>query len=158
MAIRRWLWWLSTAFGWINNIYENTLVRAMWDLYFGGNTWKSHTPEDICYEITHVSAKFWATNDVTKEQCRQEMERNFQTWYMDNTRKALLAIVFIFVMIPIISAMLWCCCCFSRGWRLFTPQQMQQQQPQMTITPDELRRIIAETMAAAMINNKTKNN
>lgn len=125
----------------LTTLYDSLLVKPMRDLYFNGYVWRNHKPEDVCYEITGVSAQFWKSSKENMKQCEDEMNRSFETWYIIVTRVTFL--ILLFLMIIMIMSRIVCCCGRNNNKVVQTP-----------VNPEELRRIIAETVV--MLNSTVK--
>ena len=108
----------------LSSIYDLLVTKPLRNLYFSGPVWKNQRPEEICFQMTGVSANHWLATEDNMMTCLMELERGFKTW--DTT---VITSLYFFVMIMVIGRVV-CCCTFpsmpGRGQRLMTPEEFRE--------------------------------
>jgi hypothetical protein len=108
-------------------IYSLLITRPLRKLYFEGPVWKNQLPEEICFQMTGVSATHWAASEENMRTCYLEMEKRFRTW--DTT---VMSSIYFLVLAMVITRIV-CCCSLPRLHRR-----------ERLVSPEELRMLIQE--------------
>lgn len=88
--------------------YDVLVSKPLRAFYFEGPIWHNQPSEEICYEMTGVEARHWASTPENLARCEVEMERRFKSW--DRTAMTIMHFALLAFAIVRVAC---CCCCYA---------------------------------------------
>lgn len=145
---------LGTLWRVASTAYNAIVILPLRKLYFEGPIWRNQRPEDICFQLTKVSADHWRSTPANMGQCLEELEKNFASWSTTATYGIYFSLLTLFAVRLFCC---FCCCGLPHPWPVFGHLQQQQQQQPPSMTVAEFRALIAELRAQKIVSRNPHN-